>query len=108
MKTPSLALAALLVVTAAARGDVTFEKEIRPLLKAHCFECHGEGAKLKGDLDLRLRHRMVEGGSNGAALVPGKPADSLLVKRITSAEMPPGKRKLMKDEIALIERWIAA
>ena len=29
----------------------TFEKDIRPILKAHCFECHGEGEKLKGGLD---------------------------------------------------------
>jgi mono/diheme cytochrome c family protein len=102
---------ALLALTAAApaRADeaVSFEKQVRPLLKAHCFECHGEGAKLKGGLDLRLRRTMVEGGKSGPTIVAGKPGDSLLVERIRSGEMPPGKRKLTRDEQAILERWIA-
>lgn len=39
---------------AVAAAPLTFEKDIRPILKAHCFDCHGEGEKLKGGLDLRL------------------------------------------------------
>jgi hypothetical protein len=49
---------------------------------------------------------MVEGGDSGAALVPGKPEESLLVKRIRAGEMPPGKTKLAKHDIELIERWV--
>ncbi len=94
-------------VPARADEPISFEKHVRPLLKAHCFECHGEGTKLKGGLDLRLRRTMAEGGKSGPALVPGKPADSLLTQRVRSQEMPPGKRKLTKDELAVLERWIA-
>jgi hypothetical protein len=111
MPTRTFLSLALLVSYAAvcARADepVTFEKHIRPILKAHCFECHGEGAKLKGTLDLRLRRTMLEGGNTGPALALGKPGDSLLVQRVRSGEMPPGKRKLTSDETALVECWIA-
>jgi hypothetical protein len=101
---------ALLSLSAVAHADepVTFEKHVRPLLKAHCFECHGEGKKLKGGLDLRLRRTMLEGGNTAAAAIAlGKPADSPLVQKVRSGEMPPGKRKLTADEIAVLERWVA-
>jgi len=87
-------------------GPIMFETHIRPLLKTHCFECHGEGQKLKGGLDVRLRRLLAKGGKSGPAFVPGK-ADALLVERLTTGEMPPGKKKLTKDEIALVGRWIA-
>src|SRR5262245_32996404 len=96
------------LVRAEAPSTPTFEKDIRPLFKAHCFECHGDGAKLRGGLDLRLRRLAVEGGDTGPALEPGKADKSLLVERVRSGEMPPGKRKLTKDEIGVLERWIAA
>src|ERR1019366_4278071 len=89
-----------------AKDGVSFETQVRPILKANCFECHGEAKKLKGGLDLRLQHYLVKGGKSGPALVPGKPDDSNIVQRIRSQEMPPGKKKLTKDEVALIERWI--
>src|SRR6476660_905926 len=63
-------------------SNITFEKQIRPILKANCFDCHGEGEKLKGDLDLRLRRLMVKGGEAGAAIEPGQPEKSLLYKKI--------------------------
>lgn len=84
----------------------TFEKHVRPLLKAHCFECHGEGAKLKGGLDVRLARLLAQGGKSGPGFEPGK-KDSPLLDRLRSGEMPPGKRKLTPGEIALLERWIA-
>src|SRR5437763_4704151 len=40
--------------------------------------------------------------------ISGKPADSLLLQRVQSQEMPPSKRKLTKVETAILERWIAA
>ena len=53
-------------------ASLTFEKDIRPILKAHCFDCHGEGEKLKGGLDLRLRRLMLKGGDDGPVMVPGQ------------------------------------
>ncbi|MEW6156134.1 MAG: PSD1 and planctomycete cytochrome C domain-containing protein [Verrucomicrobiota bacterium] len=85
-----------------------FEKDIRPILKAHCFECHGEGEKLKGGLDLRLRRFLLQGGDEGAAIVPGKPDQSLLFKMVSSGEMPKREKKLSRDQIMLLRQWIAS
>jgi mono/diheme cytochrome c family protein len=91
-----------------AAPNLTFEQNIRPILKAHCFDCHGEGEKLKGGLDLRLRRLIVAGGESGPAIVPGNPAKSLLVDLITKREMPRREKKLTDVEIAAIRNWVAA
>jgi len=85
----------------------TYERDIRPILKANCFQCHGEGEKLKGDLDLRLRHLIAKGGENGPALVAGKPDKSLLFTQVRDSEMPKGEKKLTKEQVELIRQWIA-
>ena len=84
-----------------ADSDLTFEKHVRPILKTHCFDCHGEGDKLKGGLDLRLRQLIVQGGKSGSALTPGNRDASYLYERIRSQEMPPGKKKLPASEVAV-------
>ncbi len=109
-RTPlALAAAALLAGPAAAQQPTApaFNADVRPILKAYCTDCHGEAEKLKGDLDLRLRRLAVAGGKSGPAIVPGKAADSLLVERVTSGDMPPGKKKLSAAEIDVLKRWIA-
>lgn len=88
--------------------DVTFEKHVRPILKAHCFHCHGEGEKLEGKLDLRLKRLAEQGGDSGKGIVPGQPEASLLLKRIESGEMPPSERKVSPAERETIRLWIAA
>jgi len=90
----------------AAEG-LTFETDVRPILKAYCLDCHGGAEKLSGGLDLRLRRFAVAGGESGSALQPGVPADSSIVRRMRSHEMPPGEKKVPDDKIQLIERWIA-
>src|SRR5256885_13542069 len=85
----------------------TFEKDIRPILKAHCFDCHGEGEKLKGGVDLRLRRLMLKGGDEGAVIVLGRPEKSLLFKMVHSGEMPKREKKLTPEQVALIKQWIA-
>ena len=54
-------------------ATLTFEQDIRPILKEFCFDCHGAEQKLQGGLDLRLRRLIANGGDHGAALVPGMP-----------------------------------
>jgi hypothetical protein len=85
----------------------TFEKDIRPILKAHCFDCHGEGEQLKGGLDVRLRRFLVAGGEDGPAIVPGKPDQSELLKLVESGKMPKRDKKPTPAEIALLRHWIA-
>ncbi len=83
-----------------------FENDVRPILKAHCWQCHGEVDELKGGLDTRLSRFLRKGGESGAAIVPGRHAESLLFKRVASGEMPPGTKRLSAKEVAVLARWI--
>lgn len=89
-----------------SRRALMFESDVRPILKTHCFQCHGEGEKVKGGLDLQLRRLMVEGGDTGPAIVPGKSADSLLLALVIQNKMPRGERKLSASEVNLLRQWI--
>ncbi len=82
------------------------ERDIRPIFKEHCFDCHGAAEKVEGGLDLRLVRFMVSGGESGSALAPGKPSESLLLDRIKAGEMPPTGKKVPAEQIAKIEQWI--
>lgn len=95
-------------VASAADRPVTFEADVRPILKAHCFMCHGELGEREGGLDLRLRRLMVTGGDSGPAIEANSVENSLLLQRIRDGEMPPGDKKLTDDEIAVIAKWIAS
>ncbi len=90
-----------------AEALITFEKDVRPILKAQCFHCHGEDGELKGGLDVRLARSILKGGKSGAAVVPGNALESHLLKLVREGEMPKGKAKLKASQIETIERWIA-
>ncbi len=83
-----------------------FERDVRPILKTHCFHCHGEAGETKGGLDVRLVRFIQKGGDSGAVLVPGDAAKSHLLTQLKEGEMPKGKAKLPDHEIATIEKWI--
>ena len=95
-----------------AEGIEFFEKKIRPVLVEHCYKCHSEKAatskNLKGGLRLDNRAGVLKGGESGPAIVPGKPAQSLLLESLNyeSFEMPP-KGKLPAAVIADFAEWIA-
>src|SRR3977135_2080166 len=106
----SLLLAALifgLFVRWGSSPERSFRGQIRPILKANCFQCHGEADELKGKLDVRLARLILKGGETGPAIAPGKPGESLLLAKVKSGEMPEGEKKLRPEQIALIEKWIA-
>ncbi len=86
--------------------SLVFEKHVRPILKQHCFHCHGEEEETGGGLDLRLRRFLSVGGDSGAAIVPGNPNESLLVEVLNTGQMPEGKDKLPEGQIDLIAKWI--
>ncbi len=85
-----------------------FESDVRPILKAMCFQCHGEDKELSGGLDLRLVRLMKHGGDSGEAIVGKLPDKSPLWLRIESDEMPEGAKKLTPKEKDTIRRWIVA
>ena len=87
---------------------LTFEHDVRPILKAHCTQCHGEEEKPKGGVDLRLRRFMdKELDSGDHILVAGKPDDSEMVQLIRDGEMPKKGKKVPAAELAVLESWIA-
>ncbi|WZO96546.1 PSD1 and planctomycete cytochrome C domain-containing protein [Isosphaeraceae bacterium EP7] len=86
----------------------TFEATVRPILKAHCFHCHGEEAKPKGGLDLRWVRAMVVGGESGPAVESGRLDESQIWERVNADEMPPGDKKLSAREKAALAEWIVA
>jgi hypothetical protein len=83
-----------------------FEKSIRPLLVAQCLKCHGP-EKQQAHLRLDSRVGMLQGGDSGAAIKPGEPDESLLIKaiRYEELEMPPDRR-LDEREVDALVHWI--
>ncbi len=89
--------------------EVSFEKDIRPIFKAACFQCHGEGGEREGGLDVRLVRTMLAGGDSGPALVAGDGEASLLLQRIVNGEMPPDSaHRLSRNQVETVRRWIDA
>jgi hypothetical protein len=88
-----------------------FEQKIRPILVTRCYSCHGPEAKtFKGNLRLDIPSGWRKGGESGEpAIVPKKPAESLLLKAVNhdGLEMPPKSPKIPASEIADLTRWIA-
>ena len=85
-----------------------FERRVRPLLAERCFECHSAETEIpQGKLELDTRAGLLQGGSRGPSIVPGKPEESLLVEAVRwrSLEMPPGGR-LEEREIADLVKWV--
>ena len=85
-----------------------FEKSIRPILVEHCYECHS-GDEDSGGLLLDSRDALAQGGDSGAAIVSGRPEDSLLIQAVRygnrDLQMPP-KNRLENAQIKLLENWI--
>jgi hypothetical protein len=80
----------------------------RAVLEKRCLSCHGQ-AQTSG-LDLRSAESAKKGGKRGPALVPGRAAESLLMRAVLregDLKMPPGG-PLPADEIALLRAWIDA
>src|ERR1051326_6736273 len=91
----------------AADRPVSFGADILPILEASCWKCHG-GAVQLSKLDLRTRDAVLRGGVRGAAMVPGKAADSRLYRLVAGLERPsmPLDGKLDTGQISLIKDWI--
>lgn len=91
-----------------AQGQELFKSHVRNLLIQHCLKCHG-GEMVKGGFDLATREGLMHGGSDGAAITPGKAQASRLYRLISHAEephMPLKAAKLPDDAIARIAAWI--
>lgn len=86
-----------------------FEKKIRPLLVNNCFNCHSADNKAAGGLRVDDRNGLISGGGRGAAVIPGKPEESTLIRAVLKTDaklkMPPDSQ-LSEDEINDLRKWI--
>jgi len=116
---PGLAALASLVLAgtapaAAPRGPVDYARDIRPILSKNCFACHGPDAGTRASkLRLDLRDSAVAKPKRGdAAILPGNPDASELVRRILSSDdadrMPPPetKTRVPPEHVALLKQWV--
>ena len=86
--------------------------QVYEVLAKNCTTCHNP-KEMKGELNLESYEALLKGGESGASIVPGKPAESLLLQVIehkTKPFMPPPKKgkKLAEAEIAVVRAWIEA
>jgi hypothetical protein len=92
-----------------AGEKVDYLRDVKPVLKARCFACHGS-LKQKAKLRLDAVALIRKGGRHGPAVEPGAAEDSLLIQRITeeqeAARMPPQGKPLSDKQIALLKAWI--
>ncbi|MGB8169480.1 MAG: c-type cytochrome domain-containing protein, partial [Chthoniobacteraceae bacterium] len=94
--------------------SVSFDRDVLPFLNDNCLACHCQTTK-KGGLNMETPELMLKGGENGAAIVPKKGADSLLLQAAAHLDadlaMPPRDNKakaknLTSEQLALLKLWI--
>ena len=102
-------LVGLLAAASLGAAPVDFAHEVVPILRKHCVECHA-GDKKKGGLSMNTRASLLEGGENGAVLVPGQALKSKILEAVVSADpdisMPPKGDRLSPAEVATLRAWV--
>lgn len=92
-------------------GHVEFGRHVRPILVRHCLACHGfDPSTREADLRLDTFESATAPRADGAAIVPGDPDASLLMRRVSAHDpdnrMPPEGPGLEAEEIATLRAWI--
>ncbi len=96
--------------TAAAANPVDFVRDIQPILRENCYQCHA-GTTQEGGLNLGVKARTLAGGDSGAAIAEGNSKDSLLIQLVSGTDkdriMPSeGNKRLTEQQISLLQAWI--
>lgn len=93
------------------RDQIEFARDIQPILRKHCYECHA-GTTEEGGLNLGIKSKALSGGDSGdIAIIAGNSDESLLIELVAGADefrlMPPeGNDPLTKEQIELLRHWI--
>lgn len=98
------------VVRASGTESVSFAGDVAPLLVGSCIGCHIDAMQNRGGLRMDTFAQLLRGGDSGPMIVPGKGAESLLVKKLRGMvgdRMPAGGRSpLTEESVQLISTWI--
>lgn len=105
-----IAFAATATISARGEEAIDFARDVQPLLKAHCFKCHGQ-LKQQGGLRLDLKASALKGGDSGErGIVPGRALQSRVIQLVASKDdnerMPPEGEPLTAAQIELLKRWV--
>src|SRR5258708_37431704 len=108
---PSSIFLFALIAPGLCAAEVDYARDVKPIFNARCSSCHG-AVRQRGKLRLDAAALIRKGGKHGAVLVPGKPAESLLLDAVRGKDrprMPPEAEGtgLSDKDIALLESWIA-
>ena len=93
--------------SAQSKKPIPFEDSVSPVLEGNCAKCHS-GTSPQAGLDVRSRAGLMKGGGSGPAMVAGAPDQSLLIKRVSNGEMPPGGPRLTPAQLEILRSWIEA
>ena len=106
---PPLRAPAAEVSGSPASGEVDYVTQVKPILLARCYSCHG-ALKQKAELRLDTAALAAKGGKAGPAVVAGKAGESRLIHALTGTngaeQMPAEGEPLKPAEVDLIRRWI--
>lgn len=105
----NLSLLTALFLTTSLYGEVDFVKEIQPIFRDRCYDCHGAETREAG-LRLDQRGNAFAGSDSGQVIIPENAAESLLFQLVSGEDedrlMPPDGENLTAAELSLIEKWI--
>jgi hypothetical protein len=111
MRTVFFLCIAVVIPFSALAEPVDYARQVKPLLAARCYTCHG-ALKQQASLRLDTAASIAKGGDSGAAVSAGKSGQSVLIQRVTTADidqrMPPEGEgsALTAEEVALLKAWI--
>lgn len=95
----------------AQEPSLTYKEHIFPIIEKYCLRCHLEENDNPSGLAMDSFELLMKGGKNGNTVVPGKPEESILYRKLLSdppfgKQMPRNRKKLSAEEIGLIFEWI--
>ncbi len=97
------------VIAPTGKETVSFARDIAPILIAQCNGCHYAATQVRGGLQFNTFTQIVKGGDTGPVVLPGKPDESLIVRKLRGLEgerMPMGRPALPDSQIQLVATWI--
>jgi mono/diheme cytochrome c family protein len=89
-------------------GPVSYARQVAPIFKTRCSECHSGDVSDSANLDLTTYDNIMKGSKYGTVVEAGDPDSSLLIQMVEDGEMPQDKDPVPAEEIAVIRSWIAA
>ena len=94
-------------IEASPRLEVSYAKDVRPILESRCGNCHMGEFSSEG-LNMDTYEGLLAGSQNGAVIIPGNSRESLLARKISKGEMPKRGPKLTPEQVQIIIDWINA